>query len=340
VTLAAAISLAALVGVGAASAALEVPRATLYRRRRPRVVREPAPRPTPPRRLPDDERDAIVALLTSDRFVDLAPAQVWAQLIDEGQCPCSIRTMYRVLDERELVRERRAITRHPAPARPELVARAPNQVWSWDITKLRGPAKGIWYFLYVVLDIFSRYVVGWMLARSEGAALAAELIDQTCSRHGIAPGQVQLHNDRGSPMTSLTFAQKLDELGVARSLSRPRVSNDNPFSEAQFKTAKYHPSYPGRFVSVEHGRDHFEAFLGCYNDEHRHSGLALLTPADVHHGRAADILAARQLVLDGAYAAHPERFPAGPPRVRRPPIEVWINPPEPKLINNTGTLAH
>lgn len=339
--LAQAVHLSGLVGPSAASAALGVPRATLHRARRPRPVREPRPRPRPHRRIPDEERASIVARLNDERFCDLAPAEVWARWLDEdGVFPCSVRTLYRLLDERGLVRERRDVARHPVHARPELVARAPNEVWSWDITKLRGPAAGVWYFLYVVLDIFSRYAVGWMVAASESAELARQLIEETHAQHGVVPGRLRLHSDRGSPMTSRTLAQKLGELQVERSLSRPRVSNDNPFSEAQFKTAKYHPWFPGRFGSIEGARDHFGRFFRWYVDEHRHSGLALLTPADVHYGRADAVLARRQLALDAAFARHPERFPRGAPRVARPPREVWINEPTGKIMTPMEVPAH
>jgi putative transposase len=291
------------------------------------------PKASPARRIPDDERTRIVALLNDERFCDLALAQAWARMLDEdGVFPCSVRTLYRLLGERGLVRERRDVARHPVHARPELVARAPNEVWSWDITKLRGGAKGIWFYLYVVLDIFSRYVVGWMVAASESAELAKHLIEESCGRHAIAPGKLRLHSDRGSPMTSRTLAQKLADLQVERSLSRPRVSNDNPFSEAQFKTVKYHPSFPGRFGGVEDAREHFGRFFPWYVDEHRHSGLALLAPADVHFGRVESVLAKRQTALDAAFGLHPERFPHGAPRVARPPTEVWINAPTGKLF--------
>ncbi len=331
--LAQAVQLAGAVGPSAAAKVLGVPRATLHRARKPRVVHERSPRSRPARRIPDEERARIVARLNEERFCDLAPAEVWARWLDEdGVFPCSVRTLYRLLDERGLVRERRDVARHPVHPRPELVARGPNEVWSWDITKLRGPSAGVWFFLYVVLDIFSRYVVGWMVAASESAELAKQLIEEAHVRHNVVPGRLRLHSDRGSPMTSRTLAQKLADLQVERSLSRPRVSNDNPFSEAQFKTAKYHPSFPGRFGSVEGAREHFGRFFGWYIDEHRHSGLALLTPADVHYGRAEAVLAKRQLALDAAFAQHPERFPRGAPCVARPPSEVWINEPTAKLM--------
>ena len=332
-----AVTLAGLVGPSAASTALGVPRATLHRARRPKAARTPTPRPHPARRIPDDERALIVSKLNDERFCDLAPAEVWARWLDEdGVFPCSVRTLYRLLAERGLVRERRDIARHPVHPRPELVACAPNEVWSWDITKLRGPAVGVWYFLYVVLDIFSRYVVGWMVAASESAELATQLVEEACTRHGVEPGQLRLHSDRGAPMTSKTLAQKLADLQVERSLGRPRVSNDNAFSEAQFKTVKYHPSFPGRFGSLEATREHFGRFFRWYVDEHRHGGLALLTPADVHFGRTDLVLAKRQRALDEAFDRHPERFPHGPPRIARPPAEVWINAPTGKVFTNGG----
>jgi putative transposase len=339
--LAQAVQLAGLVGPSAASTALGVPRATLHRARRPRVARQSVARPHPPRRIPDEERGRIVERLNEERFCDLAPAEVWARWLDEdGVFPCSLRTLYRLLAERGLLRERRDIARHPVHPRPELVARGPNEVWSWDITKLRGPGAGIWYFLYVVLDIFSRYVVGWMVAASESAELATQLIGETHEEQGVAPGRLRLHSDRGSPMTSRTLGQKLAELQIERSLSRPRVSNDNPFSEAQFKTAKYHPWFPGSFGSVMAAREHFSRFFPWYVDEHRHSGLALLTPADVHYGRADAVLTKRQRAFDAAFALHPERFPHGRPVVARPASEVWINQPTGKILMNLEAEAH
>jgi putative transposase len=235
--------------------------------------------------------------------------------------------MYRVLADAGEVRERRDVLRHPSYAKPELVATAPNEVWSWDITKLRGPRKGLYYCLYVVLDLYSRYVVGWMLAPTENGVLAGELIDEACEKQGIAPGALTLHNDRGSPMKARSLAVTLAELGVLHSFSRPQVSDDNPFSEAQFKTLKYMPGFPARFASLDDARAFLRRFFAWYNDEHRHTGLNLHTPADVHLGRAASVTAARQLVLDAAHAAHPERFVRKAPVAALPPAAAWINPP-------------
>jgi len=244
--------------------------------------------------------------------------------------------MYRILAAQGASRERRDQLRHPAYAKPELVATAPNQVWSWDITKLLGPKKWTYYYLYVLLDLFSRYVVGWMLADRENANLAGRLIEETCCKYEVKPEILTLHSDRGSPMTAKCTAQLLADLGVTQSLSRPRVSDDNPFSEAQFKTLKYHPGFPGRFASQEAAIGYCRAFFPWYNDEHRHAGIAMLTPADVHFGRASGILAARQNVLDVAYEATPERFPRGRPRAALLPEAVYINPPQPEGLQPGG----
>ena len=265
----------------------------------------------------------------SDRFADLAPAEVWAILLDEGVYLGSQSTFYRLLRQAGEVRERRAQATHPAKVKPELVANAPNAVWSWDITKLRGPAKWTYYYLYVILDIFSRYVVGWMVAHRESAALAEVLIRQTCAKQGIGRDQLSIHADRGSSMTSKPVAFLLADLGVTQSHSRPHVSNDNPFSESHFKTLKYRPDFPGRFGSIEDARRHCQVFFGWYNDEHRHSELGLHTPADVHYGLAAAVRNKRAGVLDAAYAAHPERFVRKPPEPPKIPDVSWINRPDP-----------
>jgi putative transposase len=256
----------------------------------------------------------VLAVLHEPEFVDLAPGQVYAQLLDAERYLCSERTMYRILEENHEVRERRDQLRHPAYAPPELLASAPNQVWSWDITKLLGPAKWTYFYLYVILDLFSRYVVGWMVAHHESAALAKKLIAETCRRQGIAPGELTLHADRGPSMTSKPVALLLADLGVTKTHSRPYVSNDNPFSEAQFKTMKYRPNFPDRFGSIQHARGHGHVFFPWYNTEQRHSGLAMLTPFEVHYGLAEKRLEARARVLAAAFAAHPERFVAGLPR--------------------------
>jgi len=319
----------AITAMGAAPACrvLGLSRATLYRGRRPAVVARP--RLAPPRALEPVERQGVLHLLHT-RFVDQAPAQVHATLLDEGTYLCSPRTMYRLLDAAHEIKERRDQVRRPHYAAPELLATRPNEVWSWDITKLLGPTKWTYFYLYVILDIFSRYVVGWMLAPHESAALAERLIAETCAKHDIAPGQLTLHADRGASMRSKPVALLLADLGVTKTHSRPQVSNDNPFSEAQFKTLKYCPQFPERFGSIEDGRAFGQGFFHWYNHEHRHSGLGFLTPAVVHVGQAATVRAHRQHVLAAAYAAHPERFVKGRPQPADLPTAVWINPPAKK----------
>jgi putative transposase len=326
-----------LVGVVAACAALGVCRSSYYRALKPKAP--PKPRPRPPRALSDAERAQVLTVLDSERFMDKAPAQVYAGLLDEGEYLCSTRTMYRVLDAANQVRERRAIARHPEHAKPQLVAKAPNQVWSWDITKLPGPTKGTYFALYVVLDIYSRYVVGWLVAPRESATLAQRLIKACCDAQGIQPGQLTVHADRGSPMVAQSTAQMLVDLGVAKSHSRPRVSDDNPYSEAHFKTLKYRPEMPERFGSLQHARAVIGELVRWYNDVHYHSGLALLTPADVHHRRAGEVVAARQRVLDQAHRRHPERFVGGRPLHKEPPQAAWINPPPDALLPDRTGIA-
>ena len=310
-----------------ACAALGLPRASWYRGRRPAAVARP--RPAPPRALEPRERQGVLDLLHT-RFVDQAPAQVHATLLDEGTYLCSPRTMYRLLDGAQEIKERRDQVRRPHYAAPELLATRPNEVWSWDITKLLGPAKWTYFYLYVILDIFSRYVVGWMLAPHESAALAERLIADTCTKHDIQPGQLTLHADRGGAMRSKPVALLLADLGVTKTHSRPHVSNDNPFSEAHFKTLKYCPQFPERFGSIEDGRAFGQVFFPWYNREHRHSGVGFLTPASVHFGQATAIRERRQHVLAAAYAAHPERFVKGQPQPADLPTAVWINPPAKK----------
>jgi len=266
-------------------------------------------------------------LLHEPRFVDLAPAEVYATLLDEGQYVCSERTMYRILSSSQEVRARRNQLRHPSHAAPELLAERPNEVWSWDITKLLGPAKWTYFYLYVILDIFSRYVVGWMVAYRQSSVLAQRLIEETCARQGIASGQLTVHADRGGPMTAKPMALLLADLGVAKTHSRPHVSNDNPFSESQFKTLKYRPGFPDRFGCLEDARAFCRVFFPWYNTEHRHSGIGLLTPHDVHHGLAPARVIQRATTLTAAYAAHPERFPRGIPTPPKVPTAVWINKP-------------
>jgi putative transposase len=310
-----------------ACAALGCPRASHYRRRRPPRLGPPEPRAHSPRAIKPREADAIIGVLNSERFCDQAPAQVWATLLDEGTYLASISTMYRLLRQRHQVRERRAQARRPPTVKPELVATTPNQVWSWDITRLPGPYKWTWFHLYVILDVYSRYAVGWLVAPRESARLAQDLIAGAVFDHGIGADQLTLHADRGSSMTSKTVTQLLADLGVLQSHSRPHQSNDNPYSEAQFKTIKYFPTFPKRFANLASARAFIEAFFDHYNHHHRHSGIGLHTPADVHHGRAETVRAQRQLVLNTAYAAHPERF-RRPPSAPRIPQATWINRPQ------------
>lgn len=325
--MAAAEQLAQLVGAAPACAALAVPRASFYRQRRPRAETLRA-RPRSPRALCPEERAAALTVLHSERFVDQAPAQIYATLLDEGTYLGSIRTLYRLLDEHAEVRERRDQLRHPAYKKPELLATSSNQVWSWDITKLLGPAKWTYFYLYVILDIFSRYVVGWMLAHRESGALAKRLIAETCDKQGIVPGQLTVHADRGSSMRAEPVAFLLADLGVTKTHSRPHVSNDNPFSEAQFKTLKYRPEFPDRFGSFEDAQAFCHVFFEHYNHQHRHSGIGLMTPASVHYGLGPQIVAQRQRVLTEAYTRHPERFVRRHPKPPRLPQAVWINPPK------------
>jgi putative transposase len=313
------------VGVKRACEELGVPRSSLYRARQP--DRLPAPRPTPDRALSADERQAVRDVLNSERFVDSAPRQVYATLLDEEVYLCSWRTMYRILDEYQEVRERRNQLTHPAYTKPELLATAPNQLWSWDITKLLGPAKWTYFYLYVILDVFSRYVVGWMVAEREAASLAETLIAETCAKQAIRRDQLTLHADRGSAMRSKPVALLLSDLGVTKTHSRPYTSNDNPYSEAQFKTLKYRPDFPERFGSLLDARGWAQVFFPWYNNAHYHTGLNLMTPKMVHYGLAETVRDQRNQVLQVAYAAHPERFVRGLPIVPELPREVWINPP-------------
>jgi putative transposase len=328
--------LAPTVGIARACDVLGVPRSSFYHAQQPATARAaPRPHPPSPRALSAAECAQIREVLNSERFVDRAPRTVYAILLDEGRYLCSWRTMYRILAADAATRERRELRQHPIYARPELLATAPGQVWSWDITKLRGPLPGLWYNLYVILDIFSRKIVGWLIAEHEDAELAELLIAESCAREGIAPQQLTLHADRGAPMTSKTVAELLIDLGVARSHSRPRVSNDNPYSESQFKTMKYDPSYPDRFASIEEARTWMREFVAWYNTEHRHSGIGLLTPEMVHRGQAPQQVAARQTVLEGAYAVHPERFVRGRPSPPLVPTAVGINLPHPSSVAAT-----
>lgn len=314
-------------GVALTCRSLGLPRASYYRYGRPRAASLRSPRPKPPRALDATEERAVLDILHEERFLDQAPAEVYATLLEEGKFHCSVRTMYRMLAKYGEVRERRDQLRHPRYAKPELLATRPNQLWSWDITKLRGPAKWTCFYLYVLLDIFSRYVVGWMVAEAESARLAVSLFEETAVRQGVTPGTVTVHADRGAAMRSRPLNEKLIELGMGRSFSRPRVSNDNPFSESNFKTLKYRPDFPERFGSLIDAREHLGRFFTWYNEVHRHSGIGYLTPADVHMGRAAEVLERRQRVLYQAFEAHPDRFSGRGPRTLSLPPEVWINQP-------------
>jgi putative transposase len=325
--------LAPQVGIAAACTMLAVGRASYYRSLVPWVA---AKRPSPPRTLSPHERERVLDALHEPRFVDLAPAEVYATMLDEGRYLCSERTMYRILAANQEVRERRDQLRHANHPRPELLATKPNELWSWDITKLLGPTKWTYFYLYVVLDVFSRYVVGWMVATEESAVLAKKLIAETCRRQGIEPGQLGLHADRGSAMTSKSFALLLSDLGVTKTHSRPYVSNDNPFSESAFKTLKYRPGFPERFGCHQDASNHSGRFFDWYNHEHRHGSLGLCTPYEVHRGLAVATLARRATILDAAFVAHPERFPHGRPAPASLPTEVWINKPEPEVSTDNA----
>ena len=312
-------------GVAPTCRALGVSRATYYRGQKPKP--EPEPRSVP-RALTAEEHKRVLEVLHEARFMDLAPAQVYATLLDESEYLCSERTMYRILAANREVRERRDHIRRPRYAAPELLATRPNQLWSWDITKLLGPQKWTYFYLYVILDVFSRYVVGWLVAHRESAVLAERLIGETCKRQRIAREQLTIHADRGSSMTSKPVAFLLADLGVTKTHSRPHVSNDNPFSEAQFKTLKYRPDFPDRFGAIQDARAHCGDFFPWYNTEHHHTALGLLTPHDVHYGLAEQKIIKRAEVLALAHAAHPERFTRGMPKPAMPPKEVWINKPQ------------
>lgn len=317
------------VGVAPLCQALAVSRASLYRSwARQTTPPVPHPRPTAPRALSHHERQQVLDTLRSERFMDQPPHEVYATLLDEGLYVCSVRTMYRILESECEVRERRNQAQHPAYAAPELLAKRPNELWSWDITKLLGPAKWTYYYLYVILDVFSRYVVGWMVAYRETAALANRLIHETCQRQEITRDQLTLHADRGSSMKSHCVAMLLSDLGVTKTHSRPHVSNDNPFSESQFKTMKYRPEFPERFGSLQDARAVCAEFFRWYNTDHHHSGIGLLTPKVVHYGRAPRVIQARQRVLDTAHLRHPERFVRTAPVAPALPEAVWINPPQ------------
>ena len=329
-------ALSSTVGVEPACDLLGVARSSFYRLRpimgpalpSPLIVTPILPAPSF-RALSSGERAAVRQVLDSERFQDCSPAAIHATLLDENRYLCSVRTMYRLLEQDGSSRERRDHLTHPPYRKPELLATAPNQLWSWDITKLRGPAKWTYFYLYVILDVFSRYVVGWMVATRESAELASVLIEETCLKQGIRQGQLCLHADRGTSMRSKAVALLLADLGVIKTHSRPYTSNDNPFSESQFRTMKYRPRFPDNFDHLEQARGFGHHFFPWYNDEHRHSGIGMMTPASVHYGLIPGIHKTRQAALDVAYAAHPERFVRRPPTPQPVPDTVWINKPPP-----------
>ena len=323
------------VSVKAACDAVKLSRATFYRNKNIAFGPQPRkPRPSPKRTLSAAERKQTLDLLHSESFIDCAPRQIYAQLLDEQKYVCSVRTMYRILEQEGEVKERRNQLRHPNYKKPELLAEAPNQVWSWDITNLKGPAKWTYFYLYVILDIFSRYVVGWMVAQRESAALAEKLIRKSAEKQDILPGQLTIHADRGPSMKSNAVAHLLADLGVTKTHSRPYVSDDNPFSESQFRTMKYRPEFPDDFGSIQDARSFCTGFFDWYNNVHRHSGIALLTPEMAHHGLACEVIAKRQITLDKAYEQHPERFVKKPPKHPELPKAVWINPPKKEEKDN------
>jgi putative transposase len=325
-----------LIGTRPACRALGASVATIYRHRRPPEPRTPKPRPTPARALSEPERQQVLDVLHSERFVDTSPEETYATMLDEGTYLCSTRTMYRILAAHHGgVRERRNQLTHPPYAKPELLAERPNELWSWDISKLKGPAKWTWFYLYVILDVFSRYIVGWAVQYRETALLAKALIEQATEQQQITPKILTLHADRGSPMRAKPVAFLLADLGVTKTHSRPYTSSDNPYSESNFKTLKYRPAFPERFDDIEHARTHCRAFVGWYNHEHHHSGIGLMTPAAVHYGQAQQLHAARARVLEAAFARTPERFVRKPPAPPELPTAAWINKPA-----HTKEVAH
>jgi putative transposase len=327
-----------IVGTRAACAAVGRPRATHYRHHRhsPPPSRPARRRAPQPRALSEVERKEVLQVLHEPEHVDEAPATIYAKLLDQDVYLCSVPTMYRILRAEGEVTERRRQATHPPHAKPELLATRPNQVWSWDITKLLGPVKWTWFYLYTIIDIYSRYVPGWLLAQAERAHLAERLLADTIAKQHVDPGQLTIHADRGAAMASRPVAFLLADLGVTKSHSRPHCSNDNPYSEAQFKTLKYRPEFPDRFGSYEDALSFCRRFFTWYNDEHRHSGIGLHTPADVHYGRAEQVRAERAVVLEAAYAAHPERFVGKPPAPPKLPTVAWINQPTEETLSTTN----
>jgi putative transposase len=322
-----------IIGTRPACRAVGASHATIYRRRRPAEPRPRRPRRAPDRALSEPEREAVLEVLHSERFVDVSPEETYATLLDEGTYLCSPRTMYRILAAHHGgVRERRNQLTHPGYAKPELLAERPNELWSWDVSKLKGPAKWTWFYLYVILDVFSRYAVGWTVQHRETAQLAKALIEQATEQQQITPKMLTLHADRGAPQRAKPVAFLLADLGITKTHSRPYTSSDNPYSEAHFRTLKYRPAFPERFDSIEHAREHCRVFFDWYNHAHRHSGIGLMTPAAVHHGEAGKLHGTRSRVLDAAYQRHPERFVRKPPTPPELPTAAWINKPDTKAV--------
>ncbi len=323
--------LAVQIGKAKACRVLNVPRSSYYRFGQSRPTQGPRPRPA--RALSCGEQQQVLDVLRGERFVDCAPVAVWATLLDEGVYYCSTRTIYRLLKAHGEVRERRDHLRHPHYSKPELLAQGPNQVWTWDITELRGPVKYQRYYLYVILDLYSRYVVAWMVAEVQSYELAQELINQAIEREGIVPGQLTIHSDRGATMIAKPLGFMLADLGILKSHSRPHCCNDNPFVESHFRTLKYRPEFPDRFGSLSNARQFCRPFFDWYHHQHRHSGLGWMSPESVHHGKAQGIRQRRQEVLDEAYARTPKRFVGKPPQAPKLPAKVWINPPSSSEVN-------
>ncbi|MCG3192266.1 MAG: hypothetical protein DIJKHBIC_01504 [Thermoanaerobaculia bacterium] len=328
------------ISTGMSCIAMGMPRATVYRRRQPAARAAVAQRKrSSARALGDEERTEILRVLNSPEFADQPPAEIHAQLLDQGIRLCSVRTMYRLLSESGETRERRDVVRHPKAHPPVAFATAPNEVWAWDITKLKSSVKWVYYHLYLILDIFSRYVVGWLVAEREDAKLAKRFIAEACDRHGVSAGTLVLHSDRGSSMTSKEVSQLLADLGVSKSLSRPNVSDDNAFAEAHFKTLKYQPEFPDTFLSLDDARLFVGRFISWYNTRHAHSGIRFLTPEVVHSGRAEQILQKRQAVLDEAFRCHPERYPNGRPALRPLPDRVYLARPSSSTPESGALVA-
>lgn len=324
------------IGIAPACRSLGLPRSSFYREMKPApssFIAGPVPRKPSPRALSPEEEEKVLEILNSPRFMNDSPRQVYATLLDEGEYWCSVSTMYRILSKRDMVLERRNQRTHPPVAVPRLVAIRANQVWTWDITKLPGPKKGMYYSLYVILDIYSRYVVGWMVAERESATYATRLINETFEKQDVQAEELTLHSDRGAPMTAKMTVQLLADLGITKTHSRPRTSNDNAFSESQFKTMKYRPEFPERFGSLEDAIAFCREFFTWYNRMHHHTGLGLLTPEQVHYGHTQKVIDQRNAVLAAAYAAHPERFVGKPPKATMPPREVWINKPTEQTLH-------